>query len=81
SSSQCNTGTIHCCDSTEPASSPLGQTILGALNFDVPTDTSVGMKCSPIDTGDLGGDQSCTASPVCCSGGNYGGIALSCMPI
>ena len=57
-SGECNTGNIRCCNSVEPAGSDNSQMVLNALSLFVPTDTSVGMQCSPIDTSAVGGNPS-----------------------
>ncbi|KAF9557046.1 fungal hydrophobin [Agrocybe pediades] len=78
---QCNTGFLLCCNQVEPASSPVGQTILAI--FGIPAGSVsglIGLTCSPIST--LGVSSQCTAQPVCCTNNSYNGvIALNCVPI
>ncbi|KAI0366463.1 hypothetical protein BV20DRAFT_952158 [Pilatotrama ljubarskyi] len=82
-SSQCNTGSVHCCNDVQPSSSDSVAPLLGALNIplDLSGSSNVGLDCTPINLSSAGGSQSCTAMPVCCNGNNYGGITLGCMPI
>ena len=56
--SQCNTGPIQCCDSTEQASSEKGTSLLGLLGI-VLEDLNVllGINCSPISVIGLGGNS------------------------
>ncbi|KAH8118792.1 fungal hydrophobin-domain-containing protein [Phellopilus nigrolimitatus] len=80
--SQCDTGNIQCCDSTEEASSASGQQLLGLLGI-VLDDLNVllGVTCSPISVIGIGGN-SCTAAPVCCENNNFNGlISIGCVPI
>ncbi|KAI5118972.1 hypothetical protein M0805_001111 [Coniferiporia weirii] len=80
--SQCNTGDIQCCQSTESASSASGAALLGLLGI-VLDDLNVliGVTCSPISVIGVGGD-SCDASPVCCEDNSFNGlIAIGCVPI
>ncbi|KAI0739585.1 hypothetical protein C8Q80DRAFT_1357439 [Daedaleopsis nitida] len=78
---QCSTGTVRCCSSMEPASSDKGQTILQALSLDVPTESSLGLTCTPVNTGSVGGGQHCDAMPLCCNGNEYSGLSIGCSPI
>ncbi|PAV14909.1 fungal hydrophobin [Pyrrhoderma noxium] len=80
--SQCNTGPIQCCQSTQTASSPVVSTLLGLLGVVVGDVTAlVGVTCSPISGIGIGGN-SCTAQPVCCQNNSFNGIiAIGCTPI
>ncbi|RPD56779.1 fungal hydrophobin [Lentinus tigrinus ALCF2SS1-7] len=81
STSQCDTGSISCCNSLEPANSGKGKTIIDSLGIDVPTQSYLGLQCSPLDTSSVGGNPSCSANPVCCSGNTYGTLSAGCIPI
>ncbi|OJA10622.1 hypothetical protein AZE42_05701 [Rhizopogon vesiculosus] len=82
-SSQCNTGSIQCCQKTETVDeynslAPL----LGLLPIigNIPGD--IGLGCSPISVVGLGQGSSCTQEPVCCSNQQYNGlINVGCSPI
>ena len=56
-SGECSTGATHCCNASEPASSEKGKTIVGALGLNVPTSSSLGLECTPINMLALGGSQ------------------------
>ncbi|KAF8875138.1 fungal hydrophobin-domain-containing protein [Infundibulicybe gibba] len=82
--SQCNTGNLQCCDSTQESSSTDATltSILGLLGVVVSTLTGqVGVTCSPVTLIGLAGN-SCSAQPVCCSNNSFHGVvALGCTPI
>ncbi|EIN08599.1 fungal hydrophobin [Punctularia strigosozonata HHB-11173 SS5] len=80
--SQCNTGSIQCCNSTQKASSAGMSDLLGLLGVVVSDVTAlVGSNCSPISAVGLGGN-SCSAAPVCCENNQFNGlIALGCVPV
>ncbi|EJF57696.1 hypothetical protein DICSQDRAFT_44082, partial [Dichomitus squalens LYAD-421 SS1] len=80
-SSECSTGALHCCNSVEPANSDKLAPILDALRLTVQSDQNVGLSCTPIPVGSVGGGPSCSASPVCCNGNTFGGLSLGCSPI
>ncbi|KAI0641821.1 fungal hydrophobin [Trametes meyenii] len=82
SSAQCDTGSAHCCQDVQPASSEsLGS--YGPLSFlsTLDPETPVGVSCVPINTASVGGSQSCSAMPMCCSGNNYGSFSMGCSPV
>ncbi|KAF5325506.1 hypothetical protein D9619_009949 [Psilocybe cf. subviscida] len=81
-SNQCNTGTLQCCDSVQPASSDSVSKLLGLLGIDVSSITAlVGVTCSPITVGGVSG-TSCSAQPACCTNDSFNGVvALGCTPI
>ncbi|KAG8216110.1 hydrophobin [Butyriboletus roseoflavus] len=72
--SQCNTGSIQCCDSVgSSGSNTVVDEILSFLNINVPSGTSVGVSCS--------GTTACTQQPVCCSNNSFNGIvSIGCSP-
>ncbi|KIP01475.1 hydrophobin [Phlebiopsis gigantea 11061_1 CR5-6] len=83
----CDTGSLQCCESTvEPSdvpSDPLVGAILGLLGIVVGDLTGlVGLTCSPISVVGIGSGDACTASPVCCTNSNVGGlISIGCVPV
>ena len=58
SNSECSTGSMHCCNSVEPANSDKLAPILDALQLNVPSDQHVGLSCTPIPVGSVGGGPS-----------------------
>ncbi|KAF9061190.1 fungal hydrophobin-domain-containing protein [Rhodocollybia butyracea] len=78
--SQCSTGPVQCCDSTETAGSGLGSLLLGLLGIVVQDlDLLLGVSCSPIDV--LGGGT-CTSQAVCCEDNAVGGlISIGCIVV
>ncbi|EIN05030.1 fungal hydrophobin, partial [Punctularia strigosozonata HHB-11173 SS5] len=80
--SQCNTGSIQCCDSVQQATSPDATGLFGLLNIVLTElDVLVGITCSPLSLIGIGGN-SCSASPVCCENNSFGGlISIGCIPI
>jgi len=80
--SQCNVGSLQCCESVQASSSSLVSLLLGLLGVVVGDITGqVGLTCSPITVIGAGG-TSCTAQPVCCTGNTFSGIVtLGCTPI
>ncbi|OAX40579.1 fungal hydrophobin [Rhizopogon vinicolor AM-OR11-026] len=87
-SSQCDTGSIQCCQKTETVSfiprRPYNSlaSLLGLLPIvgNIPGD--IGLGCSPISVVGLGQGSSCTQEPVCCSNQQYNGlINVGCSPI
>ncbi|KAF8991434.1 fungal hydrophobin-domain-containing protein [Cyathus striatus] len=81
-SSQCNTGSIQCCNSVQEASNPVVGLLAGLLGLVLgPITGQVGLTCSPLSVIGIGGN-SCTAQPVCCTGNSFNGlIVLGCTPI
>ncbi|KAF9484667.1 fungal hydrophobin, partial [Pholiota conissans] len=67
----CNTGTLNCCQSTQPTGGISG--LLGILT---------GNNCSPITAIGVGSGANCQQQTVCCTGNNQSGlIVLGCTPI
>ncbi|CDO68556.1 hypothetical protein BN946_scf184998.g53 [Trametes cinnabarina] len=82
SSAQCSSGSMHCCNDVQPASSDPISALLKSLEIrDIDSSSSVGVSCTPINTGSVGGNPSCTQMPVCCDGNQFSGITLGCSPI
>nr|AAL05426.1 hydrophobin [Tricholoma terreum] len=82
-SSQCNTGSIQCCQQTYSSTSSEASLIASIVGLDLSGVTgSIGSQCSPISAIGLGSGSSCTQQPVCCSNNNYQGlIVVGCSPI
>ncbi|KAI9567785.1 fungal hydrophobin-domain-containing protein [Boletus coccyginus] len=82
--SQCNTGSISCCDSTYSSSSTFVTGLFGMLGLPPVSvgGSQVGISCSPTTIGGVGSGSSCTQQPVCCTGNTFNGIInLGCSPI
>ncbi|KAF5325863.1 hypothetical protein D9611_000542 [Ephemerocybe angulata] len=81
--SQCNTGPVQCCDSTQTdPSDPSLTAIFALLGINVEDVTAmVALTCSPISVIGLPGN-SCSAQPVCCTNNTFNGlVALGCTPV
>ncbi|TFK65760.1 fungal hydrophobin [Pluteus cervinus] len=80
--SQCNTGSIQCCDSVESANSASAVALFGLLGIVVSdVEALVGITCTPITVIGAGGN-SCSAQPVCCENDTFKGVvAIGCTPI
>ncbi|KAF8555207.1 hydrophobin [Imleria badia] len=80
--SECNTGSIQCCDSTIASDSYLIDELFGYLGLPVPAGgTQVGFTCSPVTVGGTGSGSTCVQQPVCCNGNVFNGISTGCSPI
>ncbi|KAL4262258.1 Hydrophobin [Pleurotus pulmonarius] len=80
--SECNTGSIQCCNSVQAASSPAVGLLAGLLGIVLgPLTGLVGLTCSPLSVIGIG-SNSCSAQTVCCTGNSFNGlIVLGCSPI
>ncbi|KAK7037505.1 hypothetical protein VNI00_010997 [Paramarasmius palmivorus] len=80
--SQCNTGSIQCCNSVQNAGDKSVAGILALLGVVVQdVNALVGVTCTPITVIGAGGN-SCSAQPVCCTNNSFNGVvALGCTPI
>ncbi|KAI0355220.1 hydrophobin 1 [Trametes cingulata] len=81
--SDCSTGDIQCCQSTETAGSAAGAALLGLLGI-VVQDVNVllGVTCSPITVIGVGSGGSCDAQAVCCQDNSHGGlVSIGCVPV
>ncbi|KIJ62340.1 hypothetical protein HYDPIDRAFT_114857, partial [Hydnomerulius pinastri MD-312] len=68
-SSQCNTGSISCCNSTYSSTDTSLTTLLGLLGVVLgPVSGLVGLGCTPITVVGTGSGATCTQQPVCCTG-------------
>ncbi|KAG1803478.1 uncharacterized protein BJ212DRAFT_1284977 [Suillus subaureus] len=81
--SQCDTGTIMCCDtkSTYPQTEPT-LTELGLVDIAAVVDAFVALSCSGISV--VGTSNGCTANqePLCCENEKYNGaVNIGCTPI
>ncbi|KAH7907316.1 hydrophobin 2 [Hygrophoropsis aurantiaca] len=83
SDSQCNTGSVQCCDSVQNASSPDVTGLAGLLGIVLsPITGQVGLGCTPITVIGTGTGANCAQQPVCCENNNYNGlINLGCSPL
>ncbi|KAH7928350.1 fungal hydrophobin [Leucogyrophana mollusca] len=81
--SQCNTGSIQCCNSTYDAKSTEASGLLGLLGLDLGSITGlVGVGCSSTTIVGAGAGSDCNQEPVCCSDNSYNGlINIGCSPI
>ncbi|KJA28161.1 hypothetical protein HYPSUDRAFT_197683 [Hypholoma sublateritium FD-334 SS-4] len=81
-SSQCNTGSVQCCNSLQDSSEFAAAGLLALLGVVVQDVTAqVGLTCTPVTAVGLGGN-SCTQQAACCENNNFNGvIALGCNPI
>ncbi|KAF9528293.1 hydrophobin 1 [Crepidotus variabilis] len=80
--SQCNTGSVQCCNSVQSANSGAAAGLLALLGVVVQDVTAqVGITCSPISAVGIGGN-SCSSQPVCCQNNNFNGVvAIGCTPV
>ena len=78
----CNTGATLCCNSVQSSSTTAIVQLAGLLGIALPSlGGMVGLSCSPISIGGVGGSN-CSAQPVCCTGNVFSGlIAAGCTPI
>ncbi|TCD68613.1 hypothetical protein EIP91_010268 [Steccherinum ochraceum] len=80
--SQCNTGSIQCCDSTFTEGSAGGTALLGLIGVVVQdVNALVGQGCSPLSVVGVGNGATCTANPVCCEDNSNSLISVGCVPI
>ncbi|KIJ28120.1 hypothetical protein M422DRAFT_235749 [Sphaerobolus stellatus SS14] len=81
--SQCNTGSISCCNTVQSASSSAVSSLLGLLGIVLGDITGqVGLGCTPITVIGVGQGANCAQQPVCCTGNTFNGlINLGCSPI
>ncbi|EAU83834.1 hypothetical protein E4U52_001256 [Claviceps spartinae] len=82
SSSQCNGGTIKCCNSVASSNDAVPKLLSSILNLGLGLNTIVGMQCTNLNALGVGGGSSCTGQTVCCSGNDFNGvITAGCTPI
>ncbi|KAG2106831.1 fungal hydrophobin [Suillus cothurnatus] len=80
SSGQCNTGTIQCCQSTQPYNN--NATMNGGIPIFADVLGDIGLGCSPISVIGTGDGANCLQQPVCCSDESYNGLVnIGCTPI
>ncbi|KAI9573146.1 hydrophobin [Boletus coccyginus] len=81
--SQCNTGSMQCCATTQSSTSTTLNYFSGLLGIALPDVTGLlGFGCSPLTILGTGTGASCTQQPVCCTNNNFNGlINLGCSPI
>ncbi|PSR72528.1 hypothetical protein PHLCEN_2v11598 [Hermanssonia centrifuga] len=80
--SQCNTGSIQCCNQVISSTSTQANLLLGLLGVVLDgVAVPLGLGCSPISVVGIG-NGACSASPVCCENNSIGGlINIGCVPI
>ncbi|KAN0094870.1 hypothetical protein V8E55_003157 [Tylopilus felleus] len=78
SSSECDTGSVQCCNSVQSVRPSLID--VGDLEN---TDMAffIGFTCSLITLGSISVGSSCTSQPVCCNDDTFNGISTGCSPI
>ncbi|KAF7800307.1 hypothetical protein EIP86_011556 [Pleurotus ostreatoroseus] len=81
--SECNTGSISCCNSVVESNSAEANLLLGLLGVVLGSVTGLlGLGCSPISVIGIGSGNACSANPVCCENNSIGGIInIGCIPI
>ncbi|KIJ61492.1 hypothetical protein HYDPIDRAFT_137833 [Hydnomerulius pinastri MD-312] len=81
--SQCNTGSVSCCDQTQSTADYMGLlSTLGLADVGAIVNALVGVSCTPVTI--IGLSSSCDAnqSPVCCTNNEFNGaINLGCSPV
>ncbi|KDQ60460.1 hypothetical protein JAAARDRAFT_125640 [Jaapia argillacea MUCL 33604] len=81
--SQCNVGTVNCCNSAEDATSTEVTELASTIGLDLTGIAGlVGFGCSAITGLGIGDGSTCTTNPVCCEKNAFDGlIGLGCVPI
>ncbi|KAL4071865.1 fungal hydrophobin-domain-containing protein [Scleroderma citrinum] len=81
--SNCNTGSLNCCNTVQSTNNPQTSQVFGLLG--IPVDSlngNIGFNCVPITPIGIGQGASCEQNPVCCQGNQAGGlIGINCAPI
>ncbi|TFK28332.1 fungal hydrophobin [Coprinopsis marcescibilis] len=79
--SQCNGGTVKCCNSVASSNDSSAGLIAGLLGIALPLNSIVGLGCTTLNVIGVGG-SSCSKQTVCCNGNSFGAlISLGCTPI
>ncbi|KAL5529937.1 hypothetical protein ACEPAF_6194 [Sanghuangporus sanghuang] len=80
--SQCNTGSLLCCNDVQEASSSDATSILGLLGVILhDLNVLVGLNCGALSVIGAGG-SGCSATPVCCENNTFNGlIAIGCVSV
>ncbi|KAM6500305.1 Hydrophobin, partial [Amanita muscaria] len=80
--SDCNTGSINCCESVQSTTDPAVQTLAGLFNIALPNAAAlVGVHCNPISALALS-SNSCSEQPACCTGNQMAGVlTFGCNPL
>ncbi|KAF9236787.1 hydrophobin 2 [Melanogaster broomeanus] len=81
--SECNTGTLQCCNSVQQSNSPTVAALLTSLGIPVGSVIGdVGVTCTPITIVGTGSGATCTQQPVCCKDNRYNGVVnIGCSPV
>ncbi|KAI5894304.1 fungal hydrophobin SC6 [Schizophyllum commune H4-8] len=77
---QCNSGTLQCCESTTEAKDIDRVLLSTLLGVDVGSITGlIGKNCSPVSVVGVGAGSTCSTQTVCCDGDSFDGlINLGC---
>ncbi|KAH7912638.1 fungal hydrophobin [Hygrophoropsis aurantiaca] len=80
---QCNTGSAKCCDSTQTATEAENSGLLSSVGLNLGDVTGLlGVNCDPLDILALGASCNANQEPVCCTGNTFGGlVTVGCSPI
>ncbi|TFK59722.1 fungal hydrophobin [Pluteus cervinus] len=80
--SQCNVGSVSCCNQVQSANHATVQQLTGLLGIVLGGATGqVGINCTPVTVIGAGGN-SCSAQPVCCTNNDFNGlINVGCSPV
>ncbi|KAK7437142.1 hypothetical protein VKT23_018767 [Stygiomarasmius scandens] len=79
--SDCNTGSILCCDAFTTVDDPAVTRLADRLGIPVPPSANlIGLNCSSVSAIGIG-ENSCSAELFCCKNSFNGGVALGCAPV
>ncbi|KAH7907640.1 fungal hydrophobin [Hygrophoropsis aurantiaca] len=83
STTQCNTGSAKCCNSTQTVQQAQKSGLLASLGLNVGDVTGlIGVDCTPISVVGVGSGCTANQEPVCCSDNTVNGVAnVGCSPI
>ncbi|TEB25927.1 hypothetical protein FA13DRAFT_1895658, partial [Coprinellus micaceus] len=77
----CNSGSVQCCHSITDGGSPAVSALSGLFDLPGTISGSVGLTCSPIAVGGIGGTN-CQQQTACCTGNSYNGmLVIGCSPL
>ncbi|KAG6334612.1 hypothetical protein ID866_4473 [Astraeus odoratus] len=82
STSECNTGGLYCCESTQYVSRLGLRGLWSVWGIPAPSSSSlVGFTCSPITAVGAGTGGNCVSQPVCCTNVYFNGaMNVGCSP-
>ncbi|THH13558.1 hypothetical protein EW146_g6668 [Bondarzewia mesenterica] len=82
STSQCDAGTLQCCQTVGKSNDPSIAKELGLLGVVVQgVAVPIGISCTPITVIGVGSGANCAQQPACCTGEQDGLVTLGCTPI